>query len=80
MVDLDVDNADAQRDFFINFLQRIQICFRAMSQLENKVVGVQAIKKFNKLFPIAFLSGLAPVGDAPEKLPGKFLALSECEW
>lgn len=61
VVDLDVDHADAEGDFLVDMLERIEVAGGAVGEFEDEVVGVEGVEEIEQGLPVTLLDGLAAV-------------------
>src|ERR1035437_3975114 len=66
VVHLDVDHADAEEDFFVDVLERIDVALRAVGEFEHEMVAMQRVEEIDEFLPVALLDGLAAVVAAAE--------------
>ncbi len=61
VVYLDVDDADAEGDFLVDLLERVEVALGAMGHFKHEVIAVQGVEELDEFLPIARLDRLATV-------------------
>ena len=58
---LDVDHADTELGFRLEFLEGIQFVVTPPREFEHEVIHVELVEERHEVFPVTFLDGLAAV-------------------